>query len=92
MPEGSEGLLKGPKGLPEGPVGLPEGPEGLLEGPVELPGGPGGDGQMYIWTEFLPILQDFVPCRNQCPKRRKTKKLPKIAQKMTKKKRGKPSS
>ena len=26
------------------------------------------DGRTDGWTEFLPILQDFVPCRGRCPK------------------------
>ena len=29
--------------------------------------GGGIDKQMDVWTEFLPILQDFVPCRGRCP-------------------------
>ena len=65
-PKGSEAQLEGSEGLLEGSESLPEGSEGL-------PGGLGGDG----WTdvrmdgrrEFLPILQDFVPCRGRCPKR-----------------------
>ena len=70
-----EGLPEGSGGLPEGSKGLLEGPEGLPEGPEGLPGGSRGDGRMYGRTdgrtEFLPILQDFVPCRGRCPKRKK---------------------
>ena len=30
----------------------------------------------YVRTEFLPILQDFVPCRGRCPKsHKKTEKM-----------------
>ena len=60
-----KGQLKGSKGLQEGSEGLPEGSEGLQGGPG------GGDGCTYGCTdgrtEFLPILQDFVPCRGRCP-------------------------
>ena len=31
------------------------------------------DGWTYGRTEFLPILQDFVPCRGRCPKMEKMK-------------------
>ena len=68
MSEGSKGLQEGPKGLPEGPEGLPEGPEDLPEESEGLPGGQGGDVQMYVRMEILPILQDFVPCWGRCPK------------------------
>ena len=30
------------------------------------------DGWTYRRTEFLPILQDFVPCRGRCPKKENT--------------------
>ena len=51
---------------------MPEGPESLPEGPEGLPGGwVGMDGPMDKQTEFLLILQDFVPCRGRCPKRQK---------------------
>ena len=63
---GSEGYPEGSEGQPEGSEGLPESPEGLLEGPEGLPGGPARGG-MDGWMEFLPILQDFVPCRDCCP-------------------------
>ena len=66
LPEGPEGLPQGPEGIPEGPEGLQEGAESLPEGPKGLPGRPGG--QTYRWTEFLPFLQDFVPCQGPLPK------------------------
>ena len=47
-------------------------PQGLLAGPqVPLVGlqTQKADGRTYGRTEFLPILQDFVPCRGRCPKR-----------------------
>ena len=84
QPEGSEDLSEGSEGLPEGSKCLPEGsegqlvrPGGLLQGSVGLPGGPLGDrwmeGQKDICTDgqtqFLPILQDFVPCWGCYPKR-----------------------
>ena len=45
--------------------------------PLGIEGLPGGQGgtyvqtyvRTYVRTEFLPILQDFVPCRGRCPKR-----------------------
>ena len=43
----------------------PLGIEGLPEEPEGLPGGRVG-GQMYGCTEFLPILQDFVPFWDRC--------------------------
>ena len=63
-------------GQPKGSEGLSEGSEGLPEGSGGLPGGLGGDGRTDVRTdgrtdgrtEFLPILQDFVPCRGRCPK------------------------
>ena len=65
MSEGSEGLPEGSEELPEVYQGQIEGSEGLPEGSEGLPGGLGGtDGR----TEFLPILQDFVPSRGRCPK------------------------
>ena len=69
-------MPEGPEELPEGPEGLPEGHESLPKGPEGLPGAMGGtyaqkDGQMDGRTdgrmEFLPILQDFVPCWGCCP-------------------------
>ena len=68
LPEGLEGLQKGPEGLQEGPEGLLEGPEGLrvLTSRKDRRMDVRTDGQ----TEFLPILQDFVPCRGRCPKNR----------------------
>ena len=70
LPKGPGGLLKGSRSLIEGPEDLSEGPRGLSEGPEGLPGGPGGGGAnvcMDGQTEFLPILQHFVPCRGHCP-------------------------
>ena len=31
------------------------------------------------WTEFLPILQDFVPCQGRCPKNQLPKGIMKSA-------------
>ena len=70
----------GPESLLEGPVGPPEGPEGLPEGPEGLPGAQGGllrtDRHTDVWTdkrtEFLPILQEFIPCRGRSPKTSQT--------------------
>ena len=79
--EGSEGWLEGPGGQPAGCEGQPAGSEGQPEGgqmdgrtdrqkffpfhktlyPSRMYGRTDG------WTEFLPILQDFVPCRGRCP-------------------------
>ena len=47
--------------LSEGSPDLLKGSPGLLEG-LEGPGR--GD----VQTEFLPILQDFVPYQGRCPK------------------------
>ena len=69
LSEGREGLLEGPGGLLEGSEGLPKGLEGLSEGSEGLPEGPRRDGWTYGWTEFLPILQEFVPCWGRCPKK-----------------------
>ena len=33
------------------------------------------DGQMDGQTEFLPILQDFLPCRGRCPKTHSVKEI-----------------
>ena len=73
-PLGIEGLPEGSKGLPEESQGQSEGSKGLPEMPEGLPGGPGGVrmyGRTYKQTdgrtEFLPILQDFVPCWGRCP-------------------------
>ena len=83
LPKGLEGLSEGSEvyseaseGLPEGPEGLPEEHEGLracqrgLRACQEAQGGDGRtDVQTDVRTEFLPTLQDFVPCRGRCPKR-----------------------
>ena len=49
-------------------------PQAWLAGPQAWRNGPGGDvrmnRRMYERTENLPILQDFVPYRGRCPKRR----------------------
>ena len=88
--EGSEGLLEGSEGLLEGSEGWLEGSEGQLEGSEGQPAGSEGqpagsegqpeggrtDGRTDVRTEFLPILQDFVPCRGRCPKIRKKLCLP----------------
>ena len=55
---GLNAYQKGPEGLPQGLEGLPRGPEA------------GIDAQTY--RLFLPILQDFVPCRSRCPKTNKS--------------------
>ena len=82
--EGSEGLLEGSEGLLEGFEGLLEGSEGWLEGSEGQPAGSegqpaGSEGQPEGGrtdvrtdgrTEFLPILQDLVPCWGRCPKSR----------------------
>ena len=60
--EGSEGWLEGSEGQLEGSGGQPTGSEGQPAGSEGQPEG-GADGR----TEFLPILQDFVPCRGRCP-------------------------
>ena len=77
-------------------------PQGLgvqRKGSESLSGGPGGgrtygrtDVRTNVRTEFLPILQDFVPCRGRCPKktpdepknRQKQRFLATIGPKMTK--------
>ena len=78
LPKGPGGLLKGSRSLIEGPEDLSEGPRGLSEGPEGLPGGPGGGGAnvcMDGQTEFLPIPQDFLPCRGRCPKTHSVKEI-----------------
>ena len=79
--EGSEGLLEGSEGWLEGSEGQLEGSEGQLEGSEGQPAGSegqpaGSEGQPEGGrtdvrrdrrTEFLPILQDFVPSRGRCP-------------------------
>ena len=59
------GQLVGFQGQLEGSDGQLEASEGQLEGPEGQPavseGQPKGDGQIDKQTEFLPILQDFVP-------------------------------
>ena len=62
--EGSEGLLEGFEGLLEGSEGWLEGSEGQPAGSEGQPAGSEGQpegGRPYEQTEFLPILQDFVP-------------------------------
>ena len=61
--EGLKASWGAPKlaGSPSEPAGRPQG---------------GTDGRTDERTEFLPILQDFVPYRGRCPKTRKTEKIP----------------
>ena len=62
----SEGKLEGFEGLLEWSGGQPAGSEGQPEGgwtDVRT------DGRTDVRTEFLPILQDFLPCRGRCPKK-----------------------
>ena len=75
--------LAGPQTLLAGPQTPPAGPQTLLAGPQTPPASPLSplnalrplvwktDGWTYGRTdgrtEFLPILQDFVPCRGRCP-------------------------
>ena len=61
----SERQLEGSEGLSEGSEELPEAYEGLIEG--SRASQRGADGRADGRTEFLPILQDFVPCRGRCP-------------------------
>ena len=42
------------------------------------------DGRTDGWTEFLPILQDFVPYRGRCPKRKEERREEKKREKKTK--------
>ena len=69
-PLGIEGLPEGSKGLSEGPDGLP-GLQRGLRACQEAQGGTDGwmHGRTDGRTEFLPIPQDFVPCRGRCPKK-----------------------
>ena len=66
--EGSEGQLEGSEGQPAGSEGQPAGSEGQPEG-GQMDGRT--DGRTYVRTEFLPILQDFVPCRAAAQKHMK---------------------
>ena len=60
--------LQGLKGQPAGSEGQPAGSEGQPAGSEGQPEGGGRtDGRADGRTEFLPILQDFVPCRGRCP-------------------------
>ena len=58
MAEALRGLAEALRGLSEALRGLAEALRGLAW----------GGGRIYGWTEFLPILQDFVPYRGRCPK------------------------
>ena len=85
--EGFEGLLDGSKGQQEGSKGLHEGLraswrglranwKGLQATYQDLRASHWGmdgwmDKQIYRQTDFLPILQDFVPCQGRWPKRKK---------------------
>merc|ERR1712035_123638 len=57
--------LAGPQTLPASPQTPPAGPQTPPAGLQTPLAGPRGltDGR----TEFLPILQDFVPCWGRCP-------------------------
>ena len=52
----------------EGPKASWEGPKASWEALRASWEAPGGDGRTNGRTEFLPILQDFVPYRGRCPK------------------------
>ena len=63
--EGLRASWEGPKASWEGPKASWE----ALRASWEAPGG-GTDERTDERTEFLPILQDFVPYRGRCPKTR----------------------
>ena len=64
---------EGPRASWEGPKASWEGPKASWEALRASWEAPGGDGRTDERTEFLPILQDFVPYRGRCPKRKKEK-------------------
>ena len=66
--EGSDGWLEWSEGWLEGSEGQPAGSEGQLAGCKGHPEGGRTNRQTDGQTEFLPILQDFVPCLGRCPK------------------------
>ena len=67
--EGSDGQLEGSEGQPAGSEGQPAGSESQPAGSEGQQEGGWMDKRTDGQIEFLPILQDFVPCWGRCPKR-----------------------
>ena len=65
--EGCEDQLDGSEDYLEGSEGQQEGSEGQSAGAEGQYVGTGKHVWTYVRMEFLPILQDFVPCWGCCP-------------------------